>query len=212
MRVYVTNPAGEVLAVSFGVPVIDVDRPWHWKPNRIMHLRKVALKHILEHESKGWSRERATDMVLGDGAFRAMADHNLSLSQYLDVLLAAYLRWEETLTTHSEPAAHGKSDKRDAVEVGWNKRKFDHSANFAKVEKDGVTIGARDKKGELVAIAAERKEGRELARSEGREDLIPPSLRGMPLAAKVALGLVGGAGVVLLGAAVVRKVRGRGRR
>lgn len=96
---------------------------------------------------------------------------------------------------------------RVSVEVGWNKRKFDHTANFQTVEKDGVTIGARAKDGELVAIAAESKEGRELARSEGREDLIPENLRGLPLAAKVAIGLAAGAGAVVLGAAIVRKVR-----
>lgn len=100
-------------------------------------------------------------------------------------------------------------DKERPAEVGINRRLFDHTADFATVEKDGVTIGARDKKGELVAIAAERKEGRELARSEGREDLIPPSLRGLPLAAKLAIGVVAGAGAVVLGVAVVRKVRGR---
>lgn len=96
---------------------------------------------------------------------------------------------------------------RVSVEVGWNKRKFDHTANFQTVEKDGVTIGARAKDGELVAIAAESKEGRELARSEGREDLIPEHLRGLPMVAKVAIGLAAGAGAVVLGAAIVRKVR-----
>lgn len=98
-------------------------------------------------------------------------------------------------------------DRPRPVEVGNVRQKFDHTASFTPVEKDGVTIGARSDDGKLQYVAASSKAGRELARSEGREDLIPEDLRGLPLAAKVAIGLAAGAGAVVLGAAIVRKVR-----
>lgn len=81
-------------------------------------------------------------------------------------------------------------------------RKFDHTANFQRVEHDGVTVGVRSNDG-LLQYVASSKEGRDLAIAEGRPELIPA--RPWPEWATGAAIVAGG----VLTVAAIRKARRR---